>query len=43
MQLNRFMWEDVEKRIWKNKRIRTVLQFENVLGGIKKHQSTNKG
>ena len=32
MQLNRFMWEDVEKGVFrKNKRIRTVLKFEGVL------------
>ena len=32
MQLNRFMWEDVEKGVFRNnKRIRTVLKFENVL------------
>ena len=32
LQLNRFMWEDVEKGVFrKNKRIRTVLKFENVL------------
>ena len=32
MQLNRFMWEDVERGVFrKNKRIRTVLKFENVL------------
>ena len=32
MQLNRFMWEDVEKGVFrKNKRIRTILKFENVL------------
>ena len=32
MQLNRFMWEDIEKGIFrKNKRIRTVLKFENVV------------
>ena len=32
MQLNRFMGEDVEKGVFrKNKRIRTVLKFENVL------------
>ena len=31
MQLNRFMWEDVEKGVFrKNKRIRTVPKFENV-------------
>ena len=32
MQLNRFMWEDVEKGVFRqNKRIRTVLKFENVI------------
>ena len=32
IQLNRFMWEDVEKGIFrKNKRIRTVLKFDNVI------------
>jgi len=32
MQLNRFMWEDVEKGVFrKNKRIRTVLKFDNIL------------
>ena len=32
MLLNRFMWEDVEKGVFrKNKRIRTVLKFENII------------
>ncbi len=32
MQLNRFMWEDVEKGVFrKNKRIRTILKFDNVV------------
>ena len=32
MQLNRFMWEDVEKGVFrKNKRIRTILKFEYVM------------
>ena len=32
MQLNRFMWEDVEKGVFrKNKRIRTILKFDNIL------------
>ena len=32
MQLSRFMWEDVEKGVFrKNKRIRTILKFDNVL------------
>ena len=38
MQLNRFMWEDVEKGVFrKNKRIRTVLKFENVVKVISKN------
>ena len=38
MQLNRFMWEDVEKGVFrKNKRIRTVLKFENVLKATSKN------
>ena len=32
MQLSRFMWEDVEKGVFrKNKRIRTILKFDNVI------------
>tara|TARA_B100000575_G_C23109084_1_gene640479 strand:- start:983 stop:1426 length:444 start_codon:yes stop_codon:yes gene_type:complete len=32
IQLNRFMWEDVEKGLFrKNKRIRTILKIENVI------------
>ena len=32
MQLSRFMWEDIEKGVFrKNKRTRTILKFENVL------------
>ena len=32
MQLNRFMWEDVEKGVFrKNKRIKTILRFDNVM------------
>tara|TARA_B100000575_G_C22756650_1_gene450837 strand:- start:120 stop:563 length:444 start_codon:yes stop_codon:yes gene_type:complete len=38
IQLNRFMWEDVEKGVFrKNKRIRTVLKFENVLNVVSKN------
>ena len=38
MQLNRFMWEDVEKGIFrKNKRIRTILKFENVISVLSKN------
>ena len=32
MQMNRFMWEDVEKGVFrKNKRVRSILKFDNVL------------
>ena len=38
LQLNRFMWEDVEKGVFrKNKRIRTILKFENVLEVLSKN------
>ena len=37
IQLNRFMWEDVEKGVFrKNKRIRTVLKFDNVISVLSK-------
>ena len=43
MQLNRFMWEDVEKGVFrKSKRIRTVLKFENVLNVISKNINQQK-
>jgi len=43
MQLNRFMWEDVEKGIFrKNKRIRTVLKFENVIKVLSKNINQSK-
>ena len=43
MQLNRFMWEDVEKGVFrKNKRIRTVLKFENVLKASSKNVNQKK-
>ena len=43
MQLNRFMWEDVEKGVFrKNKRIRTILKFDNVLKVSSKNISQNK-
>ena len=32
IQLNRFMWEDVEKGVFrKNKRIKSVLKFDNIV------------
>ena len=37
-QLNRFMWEDVEKGVFrKNKRIRTILKFDNVISVLSKN------
>ena len=43
IQLNRFMWEDVEKGVFrKNKRIRTVLKFENVLKATSKNVNQKK-
>ena len=43
MQLNRFMWEDVEKGVFrKNKRIRTILKFENVLNVVSKNINQHK-
>ena len=44
IQLNRFMWEDVEKGVFrKNKRIRTVLKFENILEVTAKNIDQKKG
>ena len=38
IQLNRFMWEDVEKGVFrKNKRIRTILKFDNVISVLSKN------
>ena len=38
IQLSRFMWEDVEKGVFrKNKRIRTVLKFDNVISIMSKN------
>ena len=44
MQLNRFMWEDVEKGVFrKKKRIRTILKFDNIIEVNSKNISqTNK-
>ena len=43
MQLNRFMWEDVEKGVFrKNNRIRTILKFENVLDVLAKNIDQQK-
>ena len=43
IQLSRFMWEDVEKGVFrKNKRIRTILKFENVLKVMSKNVNQKK-
>ena len=43
MQLNRFMWEDVEKGVFrKNKRIRTILKFDHVTKVASKNIDFNK-
>ena len=43
IQLNRFMWEDVEKGVFrKNKRIRTVLKFDNVVSVTSKNINIKK-
>ena len=43
MQLNRFMWEDVEKGVFrKNNRIRTILKFESVLDVLAKNIDQQK-
>ena len=43
IQLNRFMWEDVEKGVFrKNKRIRTILKFDNVICALSKNINTKK-
>ena len=42
IQLNRFMWEDIEKGVFrKNKRIRTVLKFDNVSSVLSKNININ--
>jgi len=43
MQLSRFMWEDIEKGVFrKNKRIRTVLKFDYVLKVFSKNINQKK-
>ena len=43
VQLNRFMWEDIEKGVFrKNKRIRTVIKIENVLNVHSKNINQSK-
>ena len=43
IQFNRFMWEDVEKGVFrKNKRILCILKFENVLSVYSKNLNQKK-
>jgi len=43
MQLSRFMWEDVERGVFrKNKRIRTILKLDNVLEVYSKNINQSK-
>ena len=43
IQFNRFMWEDVEKGVFrKNKRVQSILRFENVLGVYSKNLNQKK-
>ena len=43
MQMNRFMWEDFEKGVFrKNKRIRTIIKIENVLNVHSKNINQSK-
>ena len=43
IQLNRFMWEDVEKGVFrKTKRIRTILKFDNVISVFSKNIDSKK-
>ena len=44
MQLNRFMWEDVEKGVFrKSKRVQSILKFENILNVYSKNLNQKKG
>ena len=43
IQFNRFMWEDVEKGVFrKNRRILSVLKFENVISVYSKNLNQKK-
>ena len=43
LQYNRFMWEDVEKGVFrKNKRVLSILKFENVIKVISKNINQSK-
>ena len=43
IQFNRFMWEDVEKGVFrKNRRVQSVLKFENILDVYSKNLNQKK-
>ena len=43
MQLNRFMWEDVEKGVFrKSKRVQSILKFENIVSAYSKNLNQKK-
>ena len=43
LQFNRFMWEDVEKGVFrKNKRILSILKFENVISVYSRNLNQKK-
>ena len=44
IQFNRFMWEDIEKGVFrKNRRIQSVLKFDNILDVFSMNINQNKG
>tara|TARA_X000000368_G_C22791996_1_gene606372 strand:- start:103 stop:552 length:450 start_codon:yes stop_codon:yes gene_type:complete len=44
IQFNRFMWEDVEKGVFrKSKRVQSILKFENILNVYSKNLNQKKG
>ena len=43
IQFNRFMWEDVEKGVFrKNKRVQSILRFQNIMGVFSKNLNQKK-
>ena len=43
IQFNRFMWEDVEKGVFrKNRRIQSILKFDNILDVFSKNINQKK-
>ena len=43
IQFNRFMWEDVERGVFrKNKRVQSILRFQNIMGVFSKNLNQKK-